>query len=123
MNRIALLLTLCVTACDYGVLWKESPYQVQWIDTKENRTLTYDLGNGHSIERVEAEILAVGINERYVVAKQRKMGSETINYFYIERNKDHQYKNDNEITQGPFSINEFIELKKVLGLPDFIKKF
>lgn len=64
-----LLLTL-LSACDSGVKWKDAPYEVVWIDTNENRTLNYNLGEGDSVGRVEAEVVAVGSDNKYVVAEQ-----------------------------------------------------
>ncbi len=124
MNRFAILfLALLVSACDHGVKWEDDPYQVIWIDSKNNRTLIYDLGDGSAIERVGAEIIAVGSNDKYIVAKQQETVKKKVSYFYIERSKDNKYKNWDEITQGPFSSEKFIQLKKELGLPDFIKAF
>ncbi len=122
ISRIAIL-TLLVSACDYGIKWEDTPYQVIWIDSKNNRTLVYNLGDGSAVERVGAEVIAVGSNKKYVVAKQKNITNKKITYFYIERNKDNKYKSHDEITQGPFSFEKFIELKEKLGLPNFTKAF
>lgn len=120
MNRITmLLLAFLVFSCDYGTKWEDTPYQVIWIDTKENRTLVYELDNDTSVERVKAEVIAVGSNEKYIVVKQRDIDNKSISYFYIERSKDGKYQNADEISQGPLSSDKFAELKKQLGLPDF----
>lgn len=103
--------------------WRDSPYRVIWIDTGDNRTLNHEISVNTSIGRVEAEVIAVGSNEKYVVAKQKPIGGGSISYFYIERSKDEKYLNGAEITQGPFSEERFIQLKKELGLPDFSKEF
>lgn len=124
MSRAFLLLwALLLTACDSGVQWQDKPYQVIWIDTGDNRTLAYDLGEGASIGRVKAEVIAVGSNEKYVVAKQKPNGGGPISYYYIKREKDDKYLNGHEVTQGPFSRARFIQLKSELGLPEFSKEF
>ncbi len=124
MNRMLILfLAALLAACDYGVEWRDKPYEIIWIDVSDNRTLNYDLGEGSSIGRVEPEVIAVGSNEKYIVAKQRVKGSNNISYFYIERNKDDRYLNGNEITQGPFAESRFNEIKLELNLPDFSKEF
>lgn len=123
-NRILILfLAALIAACDHGVEWRDKPYEVIWIDTSDNRTLSYDLGEGMSIGRVEAEVIAVGSNDEYVVAKQRDRVTGNISCFYIERSKDDRYYNGNEITQGPFSESMFRDLNSELNLPGFSKEF
>ena len=120
---LILLGSFSLLGCDSGVLWEDPPYEVHWIDTYSNRTLAYNLGEGSSIGRVEAEVIAVGSNKFYVVAKQRNSSQKTINYFYIDKKKDNNYLNWNETTQGPFNEKEFSELSRKLKLPSFSKVF
>jgi hypothetical protein len=125
MKRILLVLFLVSSlyACDSGVEWKDSPYEVMWIDTRNNRTLNHTIDENASIGRVDAEVIAVGSNAKYVVAKQRSIGRDSVSYFYIDKTKDDMYLNGNEITQGPFSEDKFFQLKIELGLPEFSKAF
>lgn len=122
-TTLILFLAAFIPGCDYGVQWRDKPYEVIWVDTFGNRALSYDLGGGMSIGRVEAEVIAVGSNDEYVVAKQRDRVTGNISYFYIERSKDDRYYNGNEIIQGPFSESRFSELKLELNLPGFSKEF
>lgn len=123
MKRVLLIIfTAFLCSCDSGVEWKDSPYEVIWIDTGDNRALNHEISENASIGRVEAEVIAVGSNDKYVVAKQKPIGG-SISYFYIERAKDDKYLNWNEITQGPFSEFRFLQLKTELGLPEFSKEF
>ena len=114
---------MTLSGCDYGVECQDDPYKVQWIDISSNRSLVYDLGNDASIGRVNATIIAVGSSQDYIVAKQYDDIRKEINYYYIDRKKDHKYYNWDQITEGPFSEVRFKELKTELGLPDFSKKF
>ncbi|WP_444895981.1 hypothetical protein [Microbulbifer sp. SSSA005] len=123
MKRALLIITSFLCSCDSGVEWKDRPYEVIWIDTGDNRTLNHEISENASIGRVEAEVIAVGINEKYVVAKQKPIGGGSISYFYIDRAKDDKYLNWDEITQGPFSEARFLQLKTELGLPEFSKEF
>lgn len=124
MKIISILLgTLVIVSCDSGVLWRDPPYEVHWIDTSNNRTLAYDLGDGGSIGRVDAEVIAVGSNESYIVAKQRSMEQNKTNYYYIERKEDNKYSNGYEITKGPFNEKEFSALSDKLNLPGFSREF
>lgn len=119
---IAVIISL-LSACDSGTLWKDGNYIVVWLDTHDNRTLGYDLGNGSSIGRVGAEVIAVGSNELYVIAKQRNPNSSKESYFYIEKSKDYEYSNQDEITKGPFTEAEFRSLNKKFSFPPFSKEF
>ena len=110
-------------SCDSGVKWRDRPYEVIWVDTGNNRTLNYEISENASIGRVETVVIAVGSNDKYVVAKQKPIGGGSISYFYIERAKDDKYLNPNEITQGPFSETRFLRLKTELGLPEFSREF
>ena len=125
MLRLFLVLcfTFLVASCDYGVKWKDDPYEVHWIDLASNRTLAYSLGNGTSIGRVQARVISVGSNKKYIVAKRQVPKTETIQYFYIDREKDDRYLNLNQITQGPFTRSAFTMLKEELELPEFSKHF
>ena len=122
-RALFIIFTTLLCSCDSGVEWKDSPYEVIWIDTGDNRTLNHEISENASIGRVEAEVIAVGSNEKYVVAKQKPIGGGSISYFYIDRAKDDKYLNWDEITQGPFSEARFLLLKAELGLPEFSKEF
>jgi len=122
-SYLILCFAILVAACDSGVKWRDDPYEVSWIDISSNRTLDYSLGNGTSIGRVQASVISVGSNKKYVVAKRQVPNTETVQYYYIDRNKDYKYLNFDQITQGPFTKEAFISLKESLGLPDFTKQF
>ena len=115
--------TFIVASCDYGVKWKDDPYEVNWIDISSNRALAYSLGNGTSIGRVQARVISVGSNKKYIVAKRQVPKTETVQYYFIDRQKDDKYLNLNQITQGPFTKEAFVTLKDELGLPEFSKDF
>ncbi len=85
---IILLLTLHLSACDSGLKWSEGEYEVHWIDTLHNRTLVRKIDSTSSIGRVRAEVIAVGSNDKFVVAKQKDPHSNSVSYFVINREKD-----------------------------------
>jgi hypothetical protein len=122
-HALLIIITSYLCSCDSGVEWKDSPYEVIWIDTGGNRTLNHKISENTSIGRVKAEVIAVGSNEKYVVVKQKPIDGSPISYFYIDREKDDKYLNWDEITQGPFSEARFLRLKAELGLPVFSKEF
>ncbi|BFM49512.1 hypothetical protein [Marinomonas sp. THO17] len=111
---------LLLVGCDSGALWEDKPYQVLWIDVTDNRTLNYDLGDGGSITRIKAKIIAVGSNDHYIVAKQKEPDTDAVAYYYIEKDNDDKFANG---ASGPYSEVQFLELKKKFDLPEFTKTF
>ena len=120
---LIVILSIALSACDSGVEWSEGEYEVHWIDTSQNRSLARKIDSSSSIGRVGAEVIAVGSNDKHVVAKQRSIGTNSISYFVINKAKDGKLLNQDEITEGPFSEKRFLELQKELGLPGFSKEF
>jgi len=124
MRLFFLIACLLLSACDSNVLWEDNPYEVHWIDTDDNITLSIRLDNNSgTIGRVNAKVIAVGSDEKFVVAKQKDANSGSIYYYYLEKSKDNAYLNLSEITKGPFLEKEYLELKTKLNLPDFTDHF
>jgi hypothetical protein len=131
VKRLTILaLASLITAC--GALWTDDPYKV--IGTDGVIRLVYSINDkGGSIGRVSGQVVAVGSNETYVVAKRKQDKSwaefdkepitDQLMFYYIEKSKDNMYFNGEEITKGPFTLDEFIKLQSELGLPEFSKKF
>lgn len=115
-----IFIALLLIGCDSGVLWKDKSYQVLWIDITTNRTLNYDLGDGASITRIQSEIIAVGSNDFYIVAKQKEPDTDAVAYYYIEKSSDDKFSNG---ASGPYSEVQFMKLKKKFDLPEFTKTF
>lgn len=123
VKPLIVILLFCLAACDSGALWEDDAYEVHWVDVKSNITLNRKIDDGVNIGRVDAKIIAVGSNKIYVVAKQLNSKTGEVSYFYIEKEKDNNYLNQEEITQGPFSESKYMELKAKLNLPEFSKIF
>lgn len=96
---------------------------MSWIDSKNNLMLGRKSGDDTLSVRVDSFILAVGSNSKYVVAKNKNLHSDETYYFFIDKSKDNNYLNQSEITQGPFTEDQFSKLKEKLGLPDFTREF
>ncbi len=120
-----IFLSVLLTTCDSSVEWKDTPYKVHWIDHSNNRTLALRINDStETIGRVEAKIVAVGSNKKYVVAKRKILNYDNLfYYYYIIKADDDTYKNADEITQGPFSEKYFLQLKTELKLPEFTTEF
>ena len=119
---VAMMLSACVF--DSGEKWRDGPYFVLWIDTPDNLTLNYEVGDGGSIMRIDKRIIAVGSNNRYVVVKQQPHTENTSTYYYIiDRLKDHKYADSLEFVVGPMSKNEYELKSDLLKLPEFTQIF
>ena len=126
---LVILLSFILAACDYGIEWVDGEYAVHWVHAPHNTLLARKTSDTGSIDRfnsknrVDARVLAIGSNDKYIVAKQRNHGSDSISYFVIDKSKDSKNLNQDEITHGPLSESKFLELKNELGLPEFTKEF
>jgi len=119
---LGLLFMFGAAGCDSGTLWQDPPYDLTWIDTRDNNAVYYRLDNGDGIRRVGPNVVAVGRDEHFLVAK-RQDEDDQIWFYFIEISKDRKYFNASDITQGPFGEQAFMALAKALGLPPFEHTF
>jgi hypothetical protein len=87
-------------------------------------TLGRKLSDGNAIGRVGPQVFAVGADDRWIVAA-RYPGGDKANpeFFYFAQSSDGPYLNGEEVALGPFSAEEFKELKRKHGLPEWSKRF
>jgi hypothetical protein len=130
MNRILSfvftgMIFMIVGGCglfDSGEVWRGDPYILSWIDIPENVTLSYNLGNGSSVGRIEEQVFAVGWNDRYLVAQQHPKGDKKIiNYFIIDAKKDSPMAEPKDVVIGPLTEEEYKVKVGELNLPQFTK--
>jgi hypothetical protein len=115
------VLTGCIF--DHRVEWQEAKYEVSWTDTTENRTLSRRIANGATIGRVESEIVGVGSNPSFIVALSRSAQTGELRYFVVDKEKDNDYYNSNEITEGPMNEAEFSTRRSERNFPEITKTF
>ena len=111
-------------SCPARSSYRAVKYEVHWIDGDVTLAKRFD-DHPHSVTigRVPANVIAVGVNDNYVVAKQKDPNDDRVYYFYIDRVKDSGYANQDEITQGPMSEKTYLDLKIKYGFPEFSKEF
>jgi hypothetical protein len=116
---------MILTSCglfDSGEVWRGGPYRLSWIDDPKDVTLSYDLGKGSSIGRIEEQVFAVGWDGHYLVAQQHPKGNKNlINYFIIDAKKDSPMSNLKDVVIGPLNEAEYKAKSKELNLPQFTK--
>ena len=108
---------------DSGEVSRGGPYKLSWIDIPENVTLSYDLGKGSSVGRIEEQVFAVGWDGRYLVAQQHPKGNKKItNYFVIDAKKDSPSADPKDVVIGPLTETEYKTKSAELKLPPFTKE-
>jgi len=119
-------LYLILSGCglfDSGVVWRGGPYVLGWIDKPENVTISYDLGDGDSIGRIDYCVFAVGWNGNYLVAKHHPGCDKKITNFYIiDAKKDDRFSGPEKAVIGPLTEMQYFEKAKKLKLPMFSKE-
>jgi hypothetical protein len=130
MNRVlniafaGLFLTL-ISSCglfDSGEVWRGGPYKLSWIDIPEDVKVSYDLGEGASVGRIEEQVFAVGWDGHYLVAQQHPKGDKNIiNYFIIDAKKDSPMAEPKDVVIGPLTEAEYKVKSVELNLPQFTK--
>lgn len=98
----------------------DGPYRLVAIDTMDQMSVSYDLGDGSSIGRIGATVFAVGWSKEFIVAKRHPSNNkETTEYFYLTRSSDSKYADPSVSVTGPLTEAEFNVRRKGLGLPEF----
>jgi len=98
----------------------DGPYRLVAIDTMDQMSVAYDLGEGDSIGRINATVFAVGWSKDFIVAKRHPAGNRTITeYYYLTRSSDSKYADPSISVTGPLIETDFNAKKKALALPEF----
>ena len=120
---IPLLFCLLITGC--GFVHDEhiiGSYRLIAVDTGSQSSISYDLGNGSSVGRINKTVFAYGFDQRYIVAKQHPDGRKSItNYFYLNMKKDSKYAEPSASVTGPLTQKEFEAQALKLKLPKFTR--
>jgi hypothetical protein len=111
-----------VAGCDLfdsGVVWRQGPYALMWIDDPADVSLSFDEGKGSWSDRIEPRVFAVGANERYIVAKQHPKGDKRITHYFIIDLKEDSLPKPAVI--GPLTAEDLARQSRNLRLPEFTK--
>jgi len=98
----------------------DGPYRLVAVDTMDQMSVAYDLGDGASIGRISATVFAVGWSKDFIVAKRHPAGNRTVTeYYYLTRSADSKYADPSVSVTGPLTEAAFSARKSALGLPGF----
>lgn len=128
LDLFAAVLAFAVFGCDSFWLdcyWRSERYLLVAIDSKEQMSLIFDLGNGTGLGLVGPIVFAVGANDKHIVVKQHpSLYDKTLtNYFVVERSASDDFEERQKLVTGPFTKQEFESLSDSLRLPPFEKIF
>lgn len=125
MKRFLLFAPVIVAMALYfkepSVEWRSGNYQVAWLDNDLSLYLSLDDSNG--IGRVMHKVVAIGEDSKWIVVQREPRNSASVEYYYFSKSHDHRFKNADEATVGPLSLDAFEQVKSEHNLPDFTKKF
>ena len=122
---VRFLCVLCYTVLpgcglfDSGIVWRQGPYALTWIDDPQAVRLSYDAGKGSWAGRVEPRVFAVGADESYIVAKQHPGGDKRITNYYVINVKEDSLSRP--LVVGPLTEEDFKRKSAELKLPTFTK--
>jgi len=103
---------------DSGTNWQFGDFQIGWIDTRSNSSLSYRLDSSSSIGIVGACVFAAGANDQYVVVAQRPVSSPaTVNYYLLSRARYDPQQDPEKALTGPLSASAYRTLSQQLSLP------
>lgn len=96
------------------------PYRLIAVDMDNQMSISYDLGDGSAVGRINETVFAFGFDERFIVAKQHPNGDRSVtNFFYLDMNKDSKYAEPSDSVTGPLTEKEFESESTRLNLPKF----
>lgn len=108
------MLTACGFVFDKHI---DGPYRLVAVDEVHDMMICYKLETGSCLGRTPSTTTGYGYNDKWITAEVRQNESGLSEYYFIDRNADHEILNADDITQGPFNKAEFMERAQALGLP------
>ncbi len=85
----ALTLSGCGFVHDEHVI---GPYRLIAVDSSTDMSLSYGLGSGDAVGRIDATVFSIGWNSRFIVAKRHPGGDRRVTQFYfLDISKDSVY--------------------------------
>lgn len=118
---MTLMSVLLVSGC--GFVHDEhitGPYRLIAVDVDSQMSISYDLGDGSAVGRINETVFAFGFDERFIVAKQHPNGDRSVtNFFYLDMTKDSKYAEPTDSVTGPLTEKEFESEATRLNLPKF----
>jgi len=122
ISFLAVLTVSFLSGCDVHREHLVGPYLLVAIDTPEQMSVSYDLGDGSSIGRIDAVVFSVGWSDRYIVAKQHPAANRSVTrFYYLDISKDSKYAEPTNSVIGPLTEAEFVRKQQELALPTFTR--
>jgi hypothetical protein len=117
---VAMITSVFFAGCDTYHKHLVGPYILLAVDAEDQMSVSYDLGNGNSIGRIEPVVFSVGWDNRYIVARQHPGGNRSVtDFYYLDMTRDSKYADPTNSVVGPLTEAEFAQKQRQLGLPSF----
>ena len=121
LSAMTLMSVLLVSGC--GFVHNEhitGPYRLIAVDVDDQMSISYDLGDGAAVGRIDETVFAFGFDERFIVAKQHPNDDRSLtNFFYLDMTKDSKYAEPSDSVTGPLTQEQFDSAATRLNLPAF----
>ncbi|MCJ8315105.1 MAG: hypothetical protein HRU38_23940 [Saccharospirillaceae bacterium] len=121
-KALALALIIIIFSIFSGGSWKDDKYEIYYMDGNIVLGIKYS-GTPDHHRRVEHKVIGAISNDKYVIAKQEVSENNLFKYYYIDKIKDHENLNPDEITMGPYSKQQLTELEKQFDFPSIPDEF
>jgi hypothetical protein len=121
-KALSLALIIIIFLIFSGGYWEDDQYEIYYMDGEVVLGIKYP-GTPDHHRRVEHKVIDAISNDKYVIAKQEASGNNSFKYYYIDKIKDNEHLNPDEITMGPYSKQELIELDKLFEFPSIPDEF
>ena len=107
-----------------GVVWQDESYEVAWIDSSDLMQVWRKLPVEGTIGRIGPEVVAVASDEKFLTARVRRPSvlgiSDHDEYYYIEKARDSDLLNGDQIAVGPMGKADFEGPRDKLHLPEAV---
>ena len=98
------------------------PYRLIAVDLDSQMSVSYDLGGGSAVGRINETVFSYGFDQKYIVAKQHPNNDKTVvHYFYLDMAKDSKYAEPSDSVTGPLNKAEFKAAAIKFSLPKFTR--
>ena len=102
---LVVFISSCGFAYEKHVIGK---YYIIGVDTKDDLSLSYNLGNGDYIGKAPGRILQYGFDDTVLVAKTQEAHKANPSYYVIDMRKDSGAALEETFRIGPLDENEYL---------------
>jgi|ERR1035438_942353 hypothetical protein len=110
--------------------WQSERYVLLAVYTKGQMSLSFEIGEGTTMQLVNATVFSIGASDKYIVVQQHPSTDDfghfnrsVTNYYIVERSESPIFAEREKGVRGPLTQLEFQKLASSLALPAFTITF